>query len=298
MTRAGGMARDGQRGRQFVKGLTIGILTGVAALAVAAGGATQTAETTPPPGRRAQQLQARFQIGAMEGVLERAVQMGAQKLRMQVQAVAPDLLFITGAPRARGFWLDGYGVFFDVDVPAIRRSLAWSFRMLEQADRGLDVALASMRQRVAAIDDPEARRELLQSLQQLERQVSPASVGAPRGDGSGPQAVSAQPGIAAGPRQMSAEQAAVLEDPALAYTNEVKAALVNAMVEYSAPIPLGSDEWLTVAARDQDGTRLQPGEPYDVSTILLRIKGSDLGAYRARQIDRDEMLRRVEVKEY
>ena len=281
-----------------MEGLRIGILTGVAALAVAAGGAAQTTDPAAPPGVRAQQLQARFQIGAMEGVLERAVQMGAQKLRMQVQAVAPDLLFITGAPRARGFWLDGYGVFFDVDVPAIRRSLAWSFRMLEQTDRGLDVALASMRQRVAAIDDPDARRELLQSLQQLERQVNPSSVTALRPGSPGAQTVSASEAPAAAPREMSAEQVAVLQDPALAYTNEVKAALVNAMVEYSAPIPLTPDEWLTVAARDQDGTRLQPGEPYDVSTIVLRIKGSDLAAYRARQIDRDETLRRVEVKEY
>jgi hypothetical protein len=271
----------------------------VLALAAVAA-AQQPAGGAPSPGQRAQQLQARFQIGAMEGVFEQAVQMGAQKVSMQVQAVAPDLLFITGAPRARGFWLDGYGVFFDVDVPAIRRSLAWSFRMLRQNDRGLDVALTSLRQRVAAISDPDARRELLQSLQQLERQVSPASVMRPRGGGPGAQAVSAQADAAvpAEPRQMSAEQAAVIEDPGLAYTNEVKGALVNAMVEYSAPLTLGPGEWLTVAARDQDGTRLQPGEPSDVSTIVLRIKGADLAAYRAGQIDREETLRRVEVKEY
>ena len=279
-------------------GLKTGMLSGALALFVAAAAGAQPAATTPTPGQRAQQIQARFQIGAMEGVLERAVQMGAQKLRMQVQAVAPDLLFIAGAPRARGFWLDGYGVFFDVDVPAIRRSLAWSFRMLEQTDRGLDLALAAMRQRVAAIDDAEARSELLQSLQQLERQVNPSSVTALRPGSPGAQTVSASEAPAAEPRQMSPEQAAVLQDPALAYTNEVKTALVNAMVEYSAPIPLSPDEWLTVAARDQDGTRLQPGEPYDVSTIVLRIKGADLAAYRAQQIDREEMLRRVEVKEY
>jgi hypothetical protein len=281
-----------------VDGLKTGMLTGALALVVAAAAGAQPAATAATPGQRAQQIQARFQIGAMEGVLERAVQMGAQKLRMQVQAVAPDLLFIAGAPRARGFWLDGYGVFFDVDVPAIRRSLAWSFRMLEQTDRGLELSLAAMRQRVAAIDDAEARSELLQSLQQLERQVNPSSVTASRPGSPGAQAVSASGAPAAEPRPMSPEQAAVLQDPALAYTNEVKAALVNAMVEYSAPIPLSPDEWLTVAARDQDGTRLQPGEPYDVSTIVLRIKGADLAAYRAQQIDRDETLRRVEVKEY
>jgi hypothetical protein len=44
--------------------------------------------------------------------------------------------------------------------------------------------------------------------------------------------------------------------------------------------------------------RLQPGDPYDASTILVRIKGSDLAAFRAGEIDRDEARRRVEVKEY
>ena len=65
----------------------------------------------------------------MEKVLERAVQLGAQRVRAQVQAAlpyAPDMLVISGMARARGFWLDGYGVFFDVDVPAMRKSLIWT----------------------------------------------------------------------------------------------------------------------------------------------------------------------------
>jgi hypothetical protein len=35
-----------------------------------------------------------------------------------------------------------------------------------------------------------------------------------------------------------------------------------------------------------------------VSTIFLRIKGADLAAFRAGQIDLTEVRRRVEVKEY
>ena len=70
------------------------------------------------------------------------------------------------------------------------------------------------------------------------------------------------------------------------------------MIEYSAALPLAPNEWLTVAARDQDVSRLQPGDPYEVSTILVRIKGADLAAFRAGQITRDEALQRVEFKEY
>jgi hypothetical protein len=232
----------------------------------------------------------------MEGVLERAVQLGAQRVRARVQAVAPDMLFITGAARARGFWLDGYGVFFDVDVPAMRRSLAWTFRMLEQSDRGLELTLTALKRQIAAVDDPATRRDLQQSLERLEAHVGPAGIGTPGGPGV--RSVSRPaPGVAAAASQPEDDKT-VLEDPGELYTTQVKSALVDAMIEYSAPLPLSPTEWLTVAARDQDGSRLQPGDPYEVSTILLRVRGADLAAFRGGQIDRDETRRRVEVKGY
>jgi hypothetical protein len=94
------------------------------------------------------------------------------------------------------------------------------------------------------------------------------------------------------------DRSAILEDPGAVYTTRVKDALVDAMIEYGAPLPLAPTEWLTVAARDQGVSRLQPGDPYEASTILVRIKGADLAAFRAGQIDRGETRRRVELKEY
>ena len=41
-------------------------------------------------------------------------------------------------------------------------------------------------------------------------------------------------------------------------------------------------EWLTVAARDAQGPPT-PGQPDDASTILIRIKGSDLTAFHVGQ---------------
>jgi hypothetical protein len=49
------------------------------------------------------QMRARYQISVMEGALERAVQLGAQRLSRQVQAVSSDMLFIATAARAKGF---------------------------------------------------------------------------------------------------------------------------------------------------------------------------------------------------
>src|SRR5262245_2241639 len=78
--------------------------------------------------------QARFQIRIMEGVLENAVQHGAQTVSTQMRIVSPDIALFSGPARARGFRLDGYGVFFAVDVPALHRSVTWSVRTLTQSN--------------------------------------------------------------------------------------------------------------------------------------------------------------------
>jgi hypothetical protein len=99
-------------------------------------------------------------------------------------------------------------------------------------------------------------------------------------------------------RSPDATTPAVLDDPGRAYTSEVQTALIDAMLDFGPPIPVADGEWLTIAARDNDDSRLGGGDPYDVSTILLRIRGSDLAAYRAKQITREDAVKRVEIREY
>jgi len=77
------------------------VITGSLLLAGAASASAQVASVGSAVPQ--EQMQARFQIAAMEGVLERAVQLGARRLSQQVQAVSPDALFIAGAARAKGF---------------------------------------------------------------------------------------------------------------------------------------------------------------------------------------------------
>lgn len=242
-----------------------------------------------------QQMRARFQIAAMEGVLERAVQLGARRLSQRVQAVSPDMLFLAGTARARGFWLDGYGVFFDVDVPALRRSVAWSFRVLDRGQRNADVAVQSLKAYLASEQDAAVRRRMEEFLQQLERTVA-----GPLQTDPGLTATSSAAGSTPGPVAPpdTPEAQTFVDDPGLAYTTEVKAALVDAMLEYGAPIPIDDDQWLTVAARDNDESRLGGGDPYDVATIILRVRGADLGDYRSGKLTREEVQTRVEVREY
>ncbi len=269
---------------------------------VALATASQAQGTDKPVDK--EHLQARYQIFVMEGVLERAVQHGAQLISRQVQAVMPDMVLLAGAARARGFRLDGYGVFFDVEVPALRRGMAWSFRMLDQNDLGLTSAIQSLRRHVQSLSDQRARQDLEQALMRVELQVGP--VGPPQSSNSTATAASssvnvpqeAMTGDIETPDTQALARARLLADPGEAYTSEVKTALIDAMLDFSGSIAIGPEEWLTIAARDDEDRRLTPGDPYEGSTILLRIIGSDLAAFRAARIDRDEARRAVEVREF
>jgi hypothetical protein len=288
----------------------------VIASLIAAAGPAALAQDASSVGAAVQpeQMRARFQIAAMEGVLETAVQLGARRLSQQVQAVSPDMLFIAGAARAKGFWLEGYGVFFDVDVPAIRRSVAWQFRALDRGERSAAAAMQSIRHRLTSVSDPQARHDIEEALRRLERSVGPVQLppgvvppdAPPAGGGSRVSSTqTVAPGVVEGAstgenevRSPDAGTPAVLDDPGRAYTGEVQSALIDAMLDYGPPIPVADGEWLTIAARDNDDSRLGGGDPYDVSTILLRIRGADLAAYRAKQITREDAIKRVEVREY
>ena len=87
----------------------------------------------------------------MERVLEGAVEHGVANIRDRLQAVGPTELLISDNARARGFRLDGYGVFFDVVVPSLDTTVLWSIRTLDQNDLGLESALKALQAHVKAV---------------------------------------------------------------------------------------------------------------------------------------------------
>jgi hypothetical protein len=89
-----------------------------------------------------------------------------------------------------------------------------------------------------------------------------------------------------------------LPDPEQEYREQVKTALLNAMLENSSTLAIGPDEWLTVAAR-RAATRdpLFPGDTVDSNTWVARVKGSVLAALRAEKITLEEARRQVEQNE-
>jgi hypothetical protein len=284
--------------RTWVIGLIVGF--GIASSA--------SAQTPPPPSQRGQAelIRARQQIFMMEGVLERAVQVGVNNLRRRVSAVMPDdALLQGGAPQVRGFRLEGYGVFFDVEVPALRQSLAWSIRTMNETSNALARDFAAMRAFVRAIPDPRVQAEFERTLRRVQQQVGPpAQVPTLAANASPGSTVSAQSvGAPIAPPTVEAipgpdVDPALLNNPSDAYTEEVKAAVIDAMIENSGSLVLGENEWLTVAARDNAPTApFISGDP-DVVTLVLRVKGSDLSAFREGRLTLEEVRSRVQIGEF
>jgi hypothetical protein len=251
----------------------------------------------------ADQVRARQKISLMESVLESAVANGADSLMRAVRAVMPpDALMLTGAPSARGFRLDGYGVFFDVEVPAFRRTIAWTLRQMVD-DNGLGAAAAvnQLKAYIATVQDPRQRAALDRALRRLELQVGP--VGPVQQDaaartGATPVSTQALPSTVPLPPTPPVDPG-LIDDPNAAYTREVSASIIDAMIENSGPLPVGETEWLTVAARDNvRPDRLVPGDTSNISSIVFRIKGSDLAAFRTGRMTLDEARKHVEVTQF
>src|ERR1700752_5297224 len=132
--------------------MTARSITGTAAEIVAVQAACGAQSQTPAPGPAApatapaspplDRCDLRHQIYVMEGALSRAVAFGAQRLNREVRSVMPEMIALSGEPQARGVYLEGYGVFFDVGVPVLHQSMFWSLRsMLGQDPRVLSEAL-------------------------------------------------------------------------------------------------------------------------------------------------------------
>jgi hypothetical protein len=286
--------------------MTRNLVLAACGLAVAAPALAQARQATAPAPDP--QVAARYQLAIMADVLERAVQQGARVMGRQLQGSMPQMLLMGGQARARGFRLDGYGVFFDVDVPAMRQSIVWSWRTLDLTNGGAGGAIEALKAHLKTISDPAERRELDLAIRQLELQLAPFSSPSESVRVDSSARPDGQPTVVALPKPAPRSEAPAIaggrpipaseDDPGEAYTAAVEGAIIDAMLRYSQSLAIGPDEWLVVAARDRGESGLAPDDPFDVVTIQLRIKGADLLALHAGRLTLDEARKRVEVREY
>jgi hypothetical protein len=274
-----------------------------AAVAMTCVALVSIASAQPAPSQADAQSKRRYQVRVMEGALVGAVSHGAGQVSRQLQPVSQNLLLLSGAARARGFALDGYGVFFDVEIPAMRESALSIMRTFEPDFTAMRRTLEQIQQAVQRIPDPVHKTALDQSVRKLEALVVAQGGRQRRSPDERPVAAADVPdaaregAVASTVTSSPAPQPAPISDPNLLYTETVKNALIDAMLEYGGSMALRPDEWLTVAARDAEGP-LTPAENYDPATLILRVKGSDLSAFQAKQITLEEARKRVEVREF
>ncbi len=246
----------------------------------------------------------RYQIGVMESVLEQAVEHGVDRTREQMQAVLPPAeLLLSTSTRVRGFRQEGYGVFFDVEVPTLDTSLPWSFAVLDQNGLGLDSALQSVR----AVVQKSGDMNLEQALRRIELQLAPMTVSS-TGALQGQQGQGARTAVGSAAVSTTDTRAAQQAAPPItsvemyltevhdAVRREVRDALIDAMLEHSRGLDIAPAEWLHIAAkRAEERPRLSPVDT-NADTMHIRVRGADLTEFLGGKISREEAIRRVEVK--
>jgi hypothetical protein len=300
-------------------------------------------------------LRNRYHVRQMESVLERAVEHAAELMTHRLHTVSPDVMALAGVPRAQGFRIEGYGLFFAVEVPRLSDSMNWALHVLsERRDEGL---LASLRQLADAQTDPALRADLERAMRLVTLQgavppspadgsarqthgperapnrpvaasttpsppranasrslpqaadvlpprtpraarsgASPVTAATLPDDDAAPVAESREVPTATGAVEPPAPDLAV-SHPSLAYEDEVKTALVDALLDYSLSLPLAPGEWVTVAARDA-GFVAFPEALAEMVTVTLSVRVDDLLEFRSSRISRDEARARVLVREF
>jgi len=225
-------------------------------------------------------------------MLEGAVEHGAMLFRQRLQAALPSQVLITENARVRGFRLDGYGFFFDVEVPDVAGTLAWSLRTLDQNDLGLDRALKEIKAAIQSKGDT----NLEQALRRIELQVAPAiAVSAAIPPPPGARNATGSPATV-GDRAAAGDP--ILTDPLENFRAEVVSQIKETMLQYSILLALPDDEWLTIAARRvYDRPLIAPADS-DARTVIIRIRGGDLAAFRANRLSKEEALKKMDVREF
>ena len=233
--------------------------TGVVLAAAMSVAASAAAGTQTPIRTTADQQLRQEKISIMEGTLTSSVGVAAQRISKDVKSIDSTAMLFTGQSRAKGFTLEGHGVFFYVEVPTLDLTVMMSVQQFERE--------RSAQQRAEA--QPQSADP------QVVRNLRPES----------------------SPLPTAAEAVASLMAEGQKWRSTVRMALIDAMLDNSKNLELKPEEWLTIAARGSE-TDLLPNEILNLTTTVLRVKGSDLADFLAGRLTKDEARQKVEVREF
>lgn len=258
--------------------------------------ATPVPAQSPPASARERVAQAepapQLQVRLMERALEDAVTRGVRVVERQLPSVS-GLVFFAGPVRVRGFELEDYGVFFDVEYPVVRRSILWSMNTL-QLNGGMPTVLQDIRRRLQTMPEGPGQLAFEQILSKMEAELqrsaprSPADLGAARVSSAEDAGTSRPDRLAAADLTMD-----LTMDPLEVYLTTLTGELTDAMLSHGPALRVAEDGWVSVAARDGRG-QLDPRVSGPRQTLKLRVRGRDLEALRAGRLSVDEVRRLVE----
>jgi len=227
----------------------------------------------------------RRNIRYMEGVLVQAVRVGAEQVGKELERVEPNAVSaLLGTPRARGFLIDGHGVFFDVEVPDMDQSVVTSL-VMSQREQLIGNAADSLRQAISAMPEGQTMQQVRAALQFL------------TGTGAGREPGQASPPVVAPlapPQGQLVSPPMILTNPRKVYRAAVVDSVVDAMLGYSVQMNIAPEEWLTVAARGVEQSGPLQGLQ-ETTTITVRVKGSDLAVYHSDPARRGEIREKVKA---
>jgi hypothetical protein len=218
----------------------------------------------------------------MESVLERAIEHAAELMTHRLYSVSPDVMALAGAPRAQGFRLDGYGLFFAVEVPRLSDSMNWALRVL--GERHDERTLASLRRLADAQTDAALRADIERAMRLIEMQAvgqwsppppaeyadlrpAPGPGGALRPEGG---AVPTASGAPAPPRSAPAPRSQPTASAGPGPTRDHPVNAAQSMDDDSAPTARGGHT-TTPSAEDHAGVVTDPSVAYEdeVTTALI-----------------------------
>ena len=216
----------------------------------------------------------RKQVLLMEGLLGRAGTVAAETIARRLTEVQPGLTAFIGPSRARGFIMDGYGIFFHVEVPALSGTVIWTQQVM-QRELQIGNALTSLKRALTEMPEGPNRQSAIQAVNLLTRQSAPLKEA----------------------EVTAANVSSVIDpnwDPNEDYKQEVKRELIDAILNHSLPLNIGPDQWLEVGAHMSESLpQSQRG-----TTLMIRVKGSDLAIFAADPTRRDEIRKKVEVRAF
>jgi hypothetical protein len=236
------------------------VLTIAMAMAAPVAAAAQTPLHASPEQQRRQE-----KITIMEGTLTASVGAVARRVAQDVKTVEKTAMLFTGTARAKGFPLEGHGVFFYVEVPTLDLNVMLTVQQFER-----------------------------ERSDQQRAEAQPGREGQPGGDAQPVNEVRAEP---VPPLRTASESLAHLAAEGQKWREAVRLALIDAMLDNSKNLELKPDEWLTIAARGSEADLL-PNEIFNLTTTVMRVKGSDVIDFLAGRLTKEEARQKVEVREF